>query len=300
MRIAITGATGLVGSALVPFLQNNGHAVVRLVRGAPRNAGEHRWNPEAGISDVATLGPLDAVVHLAGESVAGGRWTSAFKARIRDSRVGPTRALAQSLADAPTRPRVLISASAIGFYGDRGDEPLTETSPKGQGFLTDVCHAWEAAATPARDAGIRVVHPRFGIILDARGGALAKLLMPFGFGLGGRLGRGTQIWSWVGIADVLGALSFALAHEQVRGPMNVTSPHAVTNTAFTETLASVLRRPAVLPVPAFVLRTAIGEMADAELLSSKRVVPAALQHAGYEFQHPRLEAALRYTLERPA
>lgn len=270
------------------------------MRGAPRGADEHRWSPDTGIVDVATMTPLDAVIHLAGESVAGGRWTPAFKARIRDSRIGPTRALARSLAGAPSPPRVLISASAMGFYGNRGDELLTEASPRGDGFLCEVCEAWEAAAEPARSAGIRVVHPRFGIILDAHGGALGKMLLPFRLGLGGRLGPGTQHWSWVGIADVLGALSFAIAHDEIRGPINVTAPHSVTNAEFTQTLARVLSRPAVFPVPAFALRAAIGEMADAELLSSKRVFPAALQRAGYEFRHTHLEEALRATLGRPS
>jgi uncharacterized protein (TIGR01777 family) len=298
VRIAISGASGLVGSALVPFLQEAGHEVVRLVRGTPRGADEHRWSPETGIADVAAMTPLDAVVHLAGESVAGGRWTPAFKARIRDSRIGPTRALAQSLADAPTPPRVLISASAMGFYGNRGEELLTEASPRGEGFLAEVCEAWEAAAEPARAAGIRVVHPRFGIILDAHGGALGKMLVPLRLGLGGRLGPGTQHWSWVGIADVLGALLFAVTNDRVRGAINVAAPHAETNAAFTQILARVLGRPAVMPVPSLVLKAVIGEMAQAELLSSKRVFPAALQHAGYEFRHPRLEEALRDTLGR--
>ena len=297
MRIAITGATGLVGSALVPFLQGGGHEVVRLVRGTPR-AGEHQWSPERGLVDPAALGHIDAVIHLAGENVAGGRWTPAFKAKIRDSRVGPTRALAQSLAALPTRPRVFISASAIGFYGNRGTEDLTEQSAPGQGFLSDVCQEWEAAADPARAAGIRVVHPRFGIIIDARGGALAKMKLPFSLGVGGRVGSGEQYYSWVGMEDVLGSLLFALTHDEVAGPINVTSPHPVTNAEFTRTLGRVLRRPTIFPVPAFVLTTLFGEMAEAELLSSKRVLPTALSQAGYAFSHPRLEDALRFTLGR--
>lgn len=298
MRIAITGATGLVGSALVPFLQGGGHDVIRLVRGTPRAGGEHQWSPERGLLDAAALGPLDAVIHLAGENVAGARWTPAVKARIRDSRVGPTSALARSLAALPTPPRVLISASAIGYYGARGDEPLTETSAPGQGFLPEVCQAWEAATQPAEDAGIRVVHPRFGIILDARGGALGKMTLPFRLGLGGPLGSGRQYYSWVGMEDVLGALLFALTHDAVRGPMNVTAPTPVTNAEFTRTLGRVLRRPAVLPVPAFGLSLLFGEMAEAELLSSKRVLPAVLQQHGFTFLLPTLEQALRHTLGR--
>ncbi|BCS31362.1 hypothetical protein TBR22_A05620 [Luteitalea sp. TBR-22] len=297
MRIAITGATGLVGSALVPFLQGGGHDVVRLVRGTPRQ-GEHQWSPERGLVDPDRLGAVDAVIHLAGENVAGGRWTPAFKAKIRDSRVGPTQALARSLAALPVKPRVFISASAIGYYGNRGTEDLTEQSAPGQGFLADVCQEWEAAADPARAAGIRVVHPRFGIILDARGGALGKMRLPFSLGVGGRLASGEQYYSWVGMEDVLGSILFALTHDTIVGPMNVTSPHPVTNAEFTRTLGRVLHRPTIFPVPGFVLTTLFGEMAEAELLSSKRVLPAALTTAGYVFSHPRLEDALRFTLGR--
>lgn len=298
MRIALTGATGLVGSALVPFLQGGGHEVLRLVRGTPRAAGEFPWSPERGLVDGAALGPIDAVIHLAGENVAGARWTPAFKARIRDSRVGPTQALARSLAALPVPPRVLISASAIGYYGARGDVPLTETSAPGQGFLPEVCQAWEAATQPAEAAGIRVVHARFGIILDARGGALGKMRLPFSLGVGGPLGSGRQYYSWVGMEDVLGALLFALTRDDLRGPMNVTGPTPVTNAEFTRMLGRVLRRPAFMPVPGFALRTLFGEMAEAELLSSKRVIPAVLQQHGFTFLLPTLEDALRHTLGR--
>lgn len=300
MRIAITGASGLVGTALVPLLKGGGHEIVRLVRGTPGH-GEHQWSPDRGIADVAALGPIDAVIHLAGESVAAARWSPAVKARIRDSRVGPTRALARSLADAPLRPRVLVSASAIGYYGSRGDQPLTEASGPGRGFLADVCREWEAATTPAADAGIRVVQSRFGIILDARGGALGKMRLPFSLGLGGPLGSGTQYYSWVSMEDVCGALLFALTHDQLKGPVNVTSPQPVTNAEFTRTLGRVLRRPAVIPVPAFALTALFGELAQAELLGSRRVLPAALQSAGFIFLLPSLEDALRHTLgRRPA
>lgn len=297
MRIAITGASGLVGTALVPHLQQAGHEIVRLVRGAP-GAGEHQWSVEHGIVDAAALGPVDAVIHLAGEGVASARWSPAVKARIRDSRVGPTRALAASMAAAPQPPRVFVCASAIGYYGDRGTEDLTEASGPGRGFLPEVCQQWEAAAQPARDAGIRVVHTRFGIILDGRGGALGKMRLPFSLGLGGPLLPGTQYYSWVSMDDVVRAIAFALTNDIVAGPVNVTSPHPVTNAEFTRTLGRVLRRPAVIPVPAFVLTTMFGEMAEAELLSSKRVLPAALQTASYAFVHPQLEGALRAALQR--
>ena len=298
MRIALTGSTGLVGTALVPFLREAGHDVIRLVRRVPRSGDEHRWDPETGLPDASVFGRLDAVVHLAGEGVASARWTPAVKARIRDSRVGPTSALARSLAGAAARPCVFVSASAVGYYGDRGVEDLTEDSPPGNGFLSETCQAWEAAADPAREAGIRVVHPRFGIILDGRGGALGKMRLPFLLGLGGRLGSGTQFYSWVGMTDVLRALLIALTRDDVKGPINVTAPAPVTNTEFTRTLAHVLRRPAAIPMPAAVLEALVGEMARAELLSSKRVLPRALQQAGFTFSHPTLDEALRAALGR--
>lgn len=298
MRIAITGASGLVGTALVHFLEAEEHEVIQLSRGEGRGRPEHRWIPESGLVDAAALGPLDALIHLAGESVAAHRWTSEVKARIRNSRVGPTMALARSLAAAPTPPRVFISASAIGIYGNRGDEVLTEESGRGEGFLADVCEAWEAAAGPARAAGIRVVHPRFGVILDARGGALGTMRLPFSLGLGGPVGGGRQYYSWVGIHDVVRALLLAITQPQLHGPVNVTAPHPVTNAEFTRTLARVLRRPAFLPVPGIALTALFGEFAEAELLASKRVIPAALQRAGFTFAHAQLEDALRFTLDR--
>ncbi|HTV01192.1 MAG TPA: TIGR01777 family oxidoreductase [Luteitalea sp.] len=302
MRIAITGASGLVGSALAPHLESRGHEVIRLQRaGRPgrggKDAGAHTWSPERGLEHPERLGTIDALVHLAGESVAGARWSPTVKARIRDSRVGPTRALAQSLATLAQLPHVMVSASAIGYYGDRGNEPLTEQSPPGNGFLADVCRDWERATEPASAAGVRVATTRFGIILDAHGGALGKMRLPFSLGLGGRLGSGEQIYSWVAIADVVGALTHAVERDALRGPVNVTAPHPVSNAEFTRTLGRVLHRPAVIPVPAFALRAAVGELADAELLSSKRVLPAALEAADYQFAHPQLEGALRATLD---
>ena len=302
MRIAITGASGLVGTALVPHLEARGHSVVRLQRAgrsAPASGGAptHTWSPARGIEHPESLGTIDAVVHLAGESVAGARWSPAVKARIRDSRVGPTRALAQSLATLAQLPQVMVSASAIGYYGDRGNEALTEHSTPGSGFLADVCRDWERATAPARTAGIRVVTTRFGIILDGHGGALGKMRLPFSLGLGGRLGSGQQIYSWVAIADVAGALTLAIEHDRLQGPVNVTAPYPVSNADFTRTLGRVLHRPAILPVPAFALRAAVGELADAELLSSKRVLPQALEAAGYQFAHPLLEGAVRAALD---
>ena len=296
MRIAITGTSGLVGTALVPFLKAHGHDVVRLVRGVPRDRSEHQWSPEQGVD--ATLGPVDAVIHLAGENIAGARWSSSHKAKIRASRVGPTAALARSLATAEGKPRVFVSTSAVGYYGNRGDELLTELSGPGQGFLPEVCQAWENAAAPASAAGIRVVHPRFGIILDSHGGALARMRLPFSLGLGGPLGSGTQYYSWVAMDDVVRALLFVLTHPAVIGPVNVTAPEPVTNAAFTRALGRALHRPAIIPVPAFALTTLFGELAEAELLGSKRVLPAALQRAGFNFLYPHIESAFRHVLGR--
>jgi uncharacterized protein (TIGR01777 family) len=300
MRIAITGARGLIGSVLATFLEARGETVVRLARadphGAPADTRTPQWSVTDGLLDPERLGEIDAVVHLAGESVGGARWSPAVKARIRDSRVGPTAALARSLAQLPRRPRVLITASAIGYYGDRGAEPLTERSGPGEGFLAEVCQAWEAAAAPAADEGIRVVSTRFGIVLDGRGGALAQMRLPFSLGLGGPVGSGRQYYSWVAMADLLGAVATAIDCDDLRGPVNVTSPEPVPNAEFTRALGRVLHRPAVMPIPAFALRLLFGEIADAELLSSKRVLPEALLAAGYSFVLPRLEDALRAAL----
>lgn len=296
LRIAMTGASGFVGAALVPFLTTGGHDVVRLVRRPPREAGEHEWSPESGIVAPDALGPVDAVIHLAGESVAARRWSPSVKDRIRDSRVEPTRRLAESLTRLPHPPSTFISASAIGIYGARGDERLTEQSTPGTGFLADVGREWEDATHVASDAGIRVVNARIGVVLDSRGGALRKMLPPFRGGLGGTLGSGRQYFSWISLEDVLGALLFLLHRDDIRGPVNLTAPAPQTNAAFTRTLGRVLRRPAIVPVPAFVLTALFGELARAELLSSKRVMPAVLQRAGFPFLHPTLDAALRHTL----
>lgn len=300
MKILVTGASGLIGSALVPFLSAGGHDVIRLVRSEPK-AGEAavRWDPEAGTIDAAGLDGLDAVVHLAGENVAEGRWTAEKKRRIRDSRVKGTRLLCEALAGLARPPRVLVSASAVGYYGDRGDELLTEESPPGSGFLAGVAREWEAAAEPARRAGIRVVHPRMGAVLTPAGGALAKMLPPFRAGLGGRVGSGRQYLSWIAIDDLLGAILHLLVTEVLQGPVNVVAPRPVTSSEFAATLGRVLGRPARLAMPAFAARLAFGEMADEVLLASARVTPERLVASGYRFRYPELEGALRHLLGKP-
>jgi uncharacterized protein (TIGR01777 family) len=297
MKVLVTGSSGLVGSALVSRLKGDGNAVTRLVR-SKRGAGEAQvlWDPEAGTIDAASLEGLDGVVHLAGESIATGRWTAARKARILESRVKGTRLLAEALAGLHERPKVLVSASAVGYYGDRGEEALQEDSASGSGFLADVCRQWEAAAAPAAQGGIRVVHPRFGVILSRAGGALPRLLLPFRFGLGGRLGSGQQFMSWVALDDAVGAICHALTHDDLQGPVNTASPTAVRNDEFTKTLGRVLRRPTLFLLPAFAARLAFGQMADEMLLASQRVEPAKLLASGYQFEFPDLESALRHLL----
>ena len=300
MNVAVTGSTGLLGSALVPRLTSGSHGVVRLVRGTPATAsGERvaRWDPDTGAVEPGLDG-VDAVVHLAGESVAGGRWTEARKRRIRESRVRPTRLLCETLARQRTPPRVLVCASAIGYYGDRGDEVLREESPPGAGFLPEVCREWEAAAEPAARRGIRVVHLRIGLVLSPKGGALAAMLPVFRLGLGGPVGAGAQWMSWIGIDDTLGAILHALMNEPLAGPVNAVAPAPVTNREFAKTLARVLRRPAVLPFPAFAARLLLGQMADELLLASARVEPARLRATGFAFRDATLEGALRRLLAR--
>lgn len=296
MRIAVTGATGMVGTALTPFLTAQGHTVVPVSRRAV--PGGIQWDPEAGVIRAADFEGLDAVIHLAGENIAGARWTAARKAALRDSRVGPTALLARTLAGLARPPKTLVSASAIGIYGDRGDEVLTEASTLGDDFLGMLGAAWEAAAAPAAAAGIRVVHPRFGIILTPEGGALAKMLPVARLGLNGPLGGGQQWMSWIALDDVLGALHHCLAHQEIAGAVNAVAPTAVRNAEFAQTLGRVLHRPGVLPVPAMALKLLFGEMADATLLGSAQVVPGVLGATGYAFRHPTLETALRHVLGR--
>jgi uncharacterized protein len=294
MNILLTGASGLLGTALLSRLRNNGHVVVPLRRAATPKQGEPTWNPASGQVDLGAF-PCDAVVHLAGENIAQ-RWTEEAKARIRTSRVEGTRLLSEALARAAQPPRVMVCASATGIYGDRGEQIVEEDSGSGTGFLAEVCQAWEAAAAPARQRGIRVVHLRLGIVLTRQGGALAKMLPAFRLGLGGRLGCGQQYWSWVFVEDVLGVVELALSDEGLNGAVNTVAPEAVTNAAFTTALARVLQRPAVLPVPAFVVRAAFGEMGQEALLASCRVQPTRLLQAGFKFRFPALEGALRHLL----
>jgi len=294
MNILISGANGLIGSALATQLTAAGHRVGRLTR-RPNRPDDLGWDPGQGIFERSRLGEFDGVVHLAGEPVAGMRWTAEKKARIRDSRVEGTRLLAEALAGLDKPPRVLISASAIGYYGDRGDEVLDESSRAGTGFLADVAQAWEAAAQPAAAAGIRVVNPRFGVALSPAGGALKQMLTPFRLGAGGRIGSGKQFVSWIALDDVVGALALALETDALSGPVNVVAPGPVTNAEFTRELGAAVGRPTLLPVPAAMLRLALGEMSEL-LTASQRVLPRKLQEQHYSFRFPRLDAALRHLL----
>jgi hypothetical protein len=298
MQVAVTGSRGLVGSALIPFLTTGGQRVLRLVRGAAADLDAVPWDPASGLQDPARLTGIDAVIHLAGENIAARRWTDAHKAAVRQSRVEGTRRLSEALAGLSHPPKVLVAASATGFYGDRGAEVLTEESPPGEGFLAEVCREWEAATQAAEQAGIRVVHLRFGMILSPRAGALGKMLLPFKLGAGGPMGSGRQYVSWVAIDDAIGAVLHALATEDLRGPINVVAPAPIPSAEFARTLGRVLRRPAVIALPAFAARLAFGEMADALLLASARVMPARLQASGYRFRFPDLEGALRHLLGR--
>ncbi|MBV9574197.1 MAG: TIGR01777 family oxidoreductase [Acidobacteriales bacterium] len=293
MRILVSGASGLIGSALRRAFSARGYEITRLGRGKASGA-QISWNPAQPLNPASVSG-FDAVVHLAGESIAG-RWTESKKREILESRVQGTRNLADAIAKSPVPPRVFIAASAIGFYGDRGEELLREDSRPGEGFLPQVCTAWEAAAEPAAAAGIRTVHTRFGIVLSRDGGALAKMLPPFRLGVGGRIGSGRQWMSWIAIEDLAAGILHLLENDSVTGPLNFVSPQPVRNEEFTRTLASVLHRPAIFPVPAFAVRLAFGQMGEELLLSSQKVEPSKLLASGYVFDNPDLAGALRKIL----
>lgn len=297
-HVVVTGASGLIGSSLVPWLTADGFRVTRLVRRPPRAADEIRWDPLTSSLDPSALEGVHAAVHLSGENI-GARWTPARKRRIRDSRVVTTRLLSQTLAGLRRPPRVLVSASAVGIYGNRGDDVLTESSalpsPPGD-FLAELGQEWEAALEPAAALGIRAVPLRFGLVLAREGGVLGRMLWPFRLGLGGPFGGGRQWMSWISILDVVGAIRHALSKESLTGPVNATAPTPVTNREFASTLARVLHRPAILPVPAAAIRLALGEMGTVALLGSQRVVPSRLLQSGYQFRYPRLKEALEALL----
>jgi uncharacterized protein (TIGR01777 family) len=302
MKILVSGATGFIGSALCASLENDGHGVLRLSRGEPKRKGDPsfvQWQPDSGRFDIAQLEKLDgieAAIHLAGENVIG-RWSEERKHRIRDSRVASTHLLCETLAHLPHRPRVLICASAIGYYGHRGSELLREDSASGKGFLAGVCREWEDAADAARGAGIRTVHARIGVVLGKDGGALQKMLLPFKLGLGGPVGSGRQYFSWITLDDLIAAFKFALRDEKISGALNLVAPNPVTNRVFAQTLGRVLRRPAVIPLPAFAARLAMGREAAGEtLLISQRVLPEKLLAHHFQFEYSDLEAALRAML----
>lgn len=296
MKILISGSHGLVGQALNRSLASDGHTVMRLVRRSSASENEIEWQPESGVIDPSKIEALDAVIHLAGESIASGRWTDVKKQRIFDSRVKGTFALSKAIAQLNEPPKTFLCASAIGYYGDRKDELLRESSAPGNDFLATVCVQWEKATGPAVEKGIRTVCTRFGIILDKKGGALAKMLTPFRMGIGGRVGDGKQWMSWIALDDVVTALRFVLNKANITGPVNFVAPNPVTNEAFTRALGRTLGKPSLIPIPEFGVRLAFGEMADALLLSSQRVDPTKLKDAEFDFRLTTIEEALRRIL----
>ena len=292
MKVAVTGASGLIGSALVPALRSRGHEVVRLVRRPTSAPDEATWNPSAGSVEFDRLAGTEGIVHLAGAGVGDKRWTEQYKKEIRDSRVQGTRTIAEAAAALDPRPAVLVSGSAIGYYGDTGDREVTEASPHGSGFLADVVVDWEAAARPAQDAGIRVPFARTGLVVSSRGGAWKRLLPIFRFGLGGKIGSGQQYWSFISLADEVAALVALLEDSRYDGPVNITAPKAVTNAEVTAAMGRVLGRPTLLPVPAFALKAALGEFSQ-DVLGSQRVRPAKLEESGFTWRDPSIDAAIR-------
>lgn len=297
MKIIVSGASGLIGTQLVSKLSQSGHEVVRLVRRSPK-AGEIQWNPKSGTLDASALEGTDAVIHLSGAGIGDKRWTNGYRKEILDSRTATTALLAKTIASLSRKPSVFLSGSAIGIYGARNDEQLTEVSTHGTGFLAEVCEQWEAAAQPAVNAGVRTVYLRTGIVLSPKGGALKKLLPLFKLGVGGKFGNGKQWQSWISIDDEIGAIEYLLT-ANVSGAVNLTAPNPVTNAEFTKVLASVLKRPAIVPVPTFAPKILLGgELADALLFTGQRVIPAALNASGYSFKHTTLESALRSLLSK--
>jgi uncharacterized protein (TIGR01777 family) len=304
MRILVTGSTGFVGSAIVKKLESDGHSIVRVVRpGGPASNGPGarqeivRWDPLSQIFDAAPAENADALIHLAGASIADGRWNAARKTLLQTSRIESTQHLMHSLSQLKAPPRVIVAASAIGIYGDRGDETLVETSEPGHDFLAELCRAWELESAQGTGFGARVVTLRFGIILGSHGGALPRMAMPMKIGVGGKLGTGRQWMSWVTLTEIVNVTQFALANAGLSGAVNAVAPNPARNSDFTRVLAKTLHRPAIFPAPAFALRLALGEMADALLLSSQRVLPVRLEQAGYQFTHPDLQEALQSVLE---
>lgn len=296
--VAISGATGLVGTQLHSLLTAEGKTISAISR---REGGTYQdsimWDPESGLANPARLESIDAVVHLAGESIAGGRWNDTMKRKIRNSRVIGTRSLVKSIAAVEKRPKVLVCASAIGFYGDRGAQEMSEASEAGTGFLPDVCKEWEAEANAAKDLGLRVVNVRIGVVMSPKGGALAKMLLPFKLGAGGIVGSGKQYWSWVGLHDLTRIIAHCINDDSMEGPVNAVSPEPLTNKEFTKVVGSVLHRPTIFPLPAFMAKIVLGEMAEALLLASTRVIPGKLQKSGFKFDHSDLQSCLKHELE---
>lgn len=298
MRIAITGASGLIGTALVKSLTNDGHEVIKLVRNPSSSPDEVRWDVTQGVENTVKLNGIDAMVHLAGAGVGDKRWSEQYKTEIKNSRVIGTQTIARAMANLPQPPKVMISASAIGWYGDTGSEKVDERDAAAAGFLPEVVRLWEQAADPARDAGIRVVHPRTGLVMSSAGGALAKLVPLFKLGLGSPLGNGKQYWSFISLSDEVKAIKYLINKTEIAGPVNLTAPTPVTNLEVSKTLAKLLHRP-MLPigVPSIVLKTALGEFSQ-EVLGSARVIPAVLQRNGFGFDHPTIALALKSALEK--